>query len=949
MYELILLGLVALIAGICMVVSLVRGFSKSLVRLGTAVLSAVGAVVTCLVMKDQLPTSEALIELIQNNNLVEAVRTSFGADAASAAETLVEFSGISPTLIELLIQLVAALALPILCVVLFFLYFAITGIVYLILKKVLSIPLSNLNRAVPMSRLFATVVGLLEGVAILMVVMLPISGYIAIAQPTVEGLESQGILDPEKPAVQVVDAAVSEINDSAALTVYRTIGGKAMTNSVMQMRVAGMDVNLEEELDPILGMVVRVKSLGENELAQYGQREADLIRAIGESFADSKLMAPIAGDVIYAASEAWLKGETFLGAEKPNLGESAELFDPFLNTLLEILHDDAKASELLCEDVNTTAELVACLAQSGVLANMNDTQTMLSSLSSEGVVENMIHTLGVNERMKRLIPEVTNMGMRAIGQVLNLPKNVDTVYDNFMGNVAGALNDVRGLSEEEKISVLSERLNTAFDTAGVPIDDEIIDFYSTSMIHDLITNNPDGEVTAEDVKAFFLMYAENASDQGASMAAGYPSFDMLANEDDPFAGTVYGRMTEEERKNTATAMLAKICNRLSELDADAEDFSEQAKAIVTEGFSEVLGEDNAAMEVLKNTEITKPVSGETIQNTASFQSVESMKETTVVITVEDLLVDTKAAAEGINSDTLESEVGAISAVFGSAGSLLDTLGGENKGEVDIATIAGSLGGVLDALKESGSVGEEKTANLFTAVLQSETVREKAGLDMTTATEMAKEATAGDADYTKTMSVVSGSLGVAEKLSKDTEVSDEEIMDMIRNLTPQTSAMLRIYMNGDRMVRFGVPAKNADVSAELMSSIFTYMARDDIQDYDAEARGLNQVLQIALSARDSSKSKVFSTSAGANDGRLPTASSTVDSMLGSEAVVYALIDVLTDGSSVTNFDPFGYGEKFAKDPQGVEDLRNALTQYRASHPEVSSLAVEALAAAFGVTL
>jgi hypothetical protein len=157
------------------------------------------------------------------------------------------------------------------------------------------------------------------------------------------------------------------------------------------------------------------------------------------------------------------------------------------------------------------------------------------------------------------------------------------------------------------------------------------------------------------------------------------------------------------------------------------------------------------------------------------------------------------------------------------------------------------------------------------------------------------------------------------------------------------------MNGDRMVRFGVPANNADVSAELMSSIFTYMARDDIQNYDAEARGLNRVLQIALSARDSSKSKVFSTSAGANDGRLPTASSTVDSMLSSEAVVYALIDVLTDGSSVTNFDPFGYGEKFANDPQGVEDLRNALTQYRASHPEVSSLAVEALAAAFGVTL
>ncbi len=950
MYGMILLGLVVLVAVISVVVSLFRGFAKSVVRFLTVLLAAVASVVTCLVIKAHLPNPEEFIRKAEEIDLVGKVRQLLGDGGASAVESLLDFAGISPTLIELVTQLLGALLLPLLCLTLFFLFAGVTWVIYLILKLVLRLPLKGLDRIVPLSRLWGAVLGAAQALVIIAVILLPVSGYLSVGGTVVDDLVKQGVLKADQAAVQTVQTVVDELDQSPVLTVYRKVGGDLLTDSMMKMEVAGAEVQVEEELDPVLAMVLRISELGENELANYGEKEAEIIRAIGESFDDSKLMAPIVGDILYAATDAWMKGETFLGAEKPSMGESSELFDPFADTLFEILHEDAKTADLLREDVKTVAEIVATLAQHGVLANMNNTETLLTTLSGEGVVESLINTLGENQSMKRLIPEVTNLGVRAIGQVLNLPVDADAVYGDFMDDVAGALNEISTLSGEEQVSALSARLETAFDEAGVPIDDEILDFYSASMVHDLVENNPNGEVTSADVQAFFLLYSENVVDDDAEMAADFPRLEMLGNTDaeDPFAGTVYANMTEEERKNTATAMLAAICTQLAGLDAEDENFDEQAKSIVVDGFVRVLGEDHAALETLKNTEVTKPVSGEAIQNTAGLKSPDSMKDTTAVVTLADLLLDAKAAAESINAETINLEAEAISAIFNSAGDLLSTMTDEN-GQLDVATLAGSLGTILDSLSQTGTFGEIKTADLFTAMMQSETVRETAGLDVKTATEMANKATEGGGSYTQTMDAVAESVNVVDQLTKNGEVSNDELVELIRNLTPQTSGMIQVYISADRMVQFGVPVQYSGTSAELVSSMFSYMSREDLKDYDAEAKGLNHVLQVAMSAKTSDNKKLFSSAAGAGDGRLPTAAETVENLLGSEAVVFALEDVMTDGVRVTSFDPFGLGQRFTEDQAGYQDCYNAIMQYRASHPEISNLVYEALAAMFGVKL
>jgi hypothetical protein len=271
-------------------------------------------------------------------------------------------------------------------------------------------------------------------------------------------------------------------------------------------------VNLEEELDPIMGLLNVMTELGEADMQNLTEDEAELIRTLGETFSRSKLLAPIVGDVLFAATDAWQNGEEFMGSEKPSMGEGegADLLAPFMDTLLDILHDDAKNSELLRADIATLADVISILVRKDVMNKLESAEDMSALVGSDGFVTEMVKTLEANESMKRLIPEITKIGMSAIGQLVTVPEGELENYDEFMDDVAGALNDISSMSKEEQVEKLTDSLNEALGEIDVEIDETILDLYSTTLIEEIVEKN-DGELTAEDVKAYFEEYANKMS------------------------------------------------------------------------------------------------------------------------------------------------------------------------------------------------------------------------------------------------------------------------------------------------------------------------------------------------------------------------------------------------------------------------------------------------------
>ena len=924
----ILLLVAFVIVAACAGISALRGFSKSALRTAAVLVSALAAIITCLILKAEL--SELVLNLVQENS-------------DQVSDALKELNGVSPLLVELIPQLIGALIAPIVCLVFFFLYWTVFSIACLVLSLVFKKLMHKWNKKIPLSRLWAAGIGFVEGLVIVGMLFIPISGYLSLVRPAMDGLVEQNLLETDETTEQI-QTVIRDIDDAPVLVIHRTLGGELVSDGLMKVEVGGNKVNLRKEVKPVMGLVVTVSELGGTELSEYGIREADLIRSLGTSFKESKLLAPIVGDVLFAATDAWLNGETFLDMEKPSMGEDDQLFGPFLDRLFLVLHDDAKDAELLQADIQTLADVIAIFVQNDVIANLDNEEKLVETLGGDGVVKTMIETLGKNESMKVLIPEVTNLGVRAIGQVLNIPANADEVYGEFMDEVAAAINSTASMTEEQRVETLTQQLTTAFDEAGVAIDPEILDFYSASMLRDLVDNN-DKAVTAEDVKAFFNIYAENSADNGPSAAAGRPAMDMLSNAD-ALKGTVYEGMTQAQLKNTATAVLAGFCVDLSRMNANDADFSEKAGQMIRASFGDVLGA--SSLTILQSKELTKPVSMDSIRNTVGMQSPETMRMVSTVVTLDILLIDADAAADRLNAEGIQAEAVAIEAIFNTAGTLLSKM--NQGGSLDLMDMAASVGSILDTLKATGSFGADKTASLFTSIMQSETVRDAAGLDMNTATIMAQKGSAGNGSYTQTMTTVADSVSLADKLNKDEEISDAELEEMIRNLTPQTAGMLEIYMTAARMEQFGVPAKYSAIASAMTQSGFSYMGREDLADYNKEAQGLNQALDMFMAAKkNNGKKNLFSSASGVNDGILPTSNEFVERLMGSDAICYAMTNVLTDGSKVTTYNPFGFAENLENKPAEQEALRAAILNHKRNHPEKSALAYEALAGMFNISL
>ena len=951
MYSWILLGVVALIILICAGFAAIFGLAKAKARVIITAVCAAASLFACWMAKVVLPSPDVIMSFVKSN--MSWIRANFGEDVVVIVKQAFEYASLSPTLAELLVQLVTALVLPLLFVLLFLVLFAVTWLVFLIVFGI--VRAARRRRAARrmddddeeprksgIPRLLATGLGAMQGVLLVMIIFIPFTCYLSIAQPMLHELNEQGLLPSNQPVVEQVQLAVDEMSASPVLKVYNTIGGKAVSDSIMTMKVAGTNVKVSEELDSIITLADQVIELSKTELADYGEEQALIISSIGDSFADSKLLTPIVGDIIYAATDAWLNGKSFVGIEKPSLGENGELLEPMVVALLEILHDDAKDALLLQADVKTTAELVSVMARNGVFANLSDTNALLTSLSGNAITE-MVTTLGKNQSMKRLVPEIMNLGVRAVGQVLNIPADTATVYDNFMNTVADELNALRDLPEQDRIPALSAELKSAFDTAGLDVDDQVLDFYATAMLHDLVDGNPSA-VTAADVQAFFVLYAQGAVQTTSSLST-KPTFDMLSSTDDPLDGTVYERMTEQERQNSGAVAVATLCVKLSVLDENDADIAEQAAVLVTATFTDLLGDNQAALEIVISVQITAPVSAKTNECVSSMQSTEEMKKTSTVVTMEDLLIDTKEAAENITDETIVLDAQAISAIFDTATSLMEVLDG---GEMNLSDLASSVGTILDSLAETETFGKEKTASLFTSVLQSDTVREKANLDMKTATQLAQKATEGDnVNYTETMNTVAGAANIMETLAKDGTISQEELVDVIRNLNAQTAGMIEVYVTPERLVENNIPEKYSAISSELIKSLFGYIADSDKANSEAEAKALNQILNIALAAKESDDTKLFSSAPGAEDGKLPTATETVNTLLDSMAVRHALVDVLTDGNQVTVVDPYGLSGKIKEESSDYTEAVNAIYDYRDAHPEIDDLVFEALAALLGV--
>lgn len=942
--NLVLTAIFLLLIGLSVLHGIFRGVGKARIRgIGMLLAAVVAVLLTALTKKFWV-----------SEQLLDGVLAEMGNEAL-----FVEMMENSPTLGSMLFECMASLIAPLLCLIYFVIAAIFFWIVYLVLSMTLGDYLQKHDEKCKFAKIRAGIWGGVWGAVIAVMIMIPISGYMELAAPVSSGILKSEILTQEREQVlqDVLDEYIAPI-DGGSAKVFRVFGGGYLVDSLTDFELNGQNIDFSEEIDSVSSLACGIIQLTNGAVVEYGAKEAIAVDSVADAFEDSVLLPQIAGELIFGVTDSWLSDRTFLGIAPPSAGNMANLFDPFLNASYEILRRDAHDPNALQADIRTVANMMNIFVDHRVFETLSNRDRLMTVLSTDGITGKLILELGENDSMKALIPEVTNFGVRALALTLQIPNNSDEVYAAFFASVANAVKYIKILPEEQRAESLASRLQTCFDEAGIPVDEELLICCSLSMIKDMIDTEQATHITSDDAKAFFELCAKGAEKDPSQAVSELAETVALSDETeettpktaDPYVNTVYEGMTERELQKTGAYVLAKTYRELLCVNVDSA--REEAKNIVKENYATLWEDDSNMLGVLDDFLLTAPLSEDAYEAMLALKSPESFITTRVLL--HDLIIDAKEAESRLDAEGVSAEAEMISQIFVAANQVYRKV--EYGNNIGLPQISAPLGEIMDAVKLSVCYGEEKTAGLFFAIMQSERVRTSANLDVKTATLMAQKATEGDSQsYQKTIIAISKAVTILNDYNYgDREVSDAQWMDLMKDINHQNAAVIEIYVTPDRVESYGMGEKYSQISSEIVGNTLHSLANKMPSDaqYSAEATALNSLMNLAFAAKENAGAKYLFAKEGHPSVFSTSSEETVRIFMASESVMAALKTSLlnADGTiSADRFDVYDLGKKQPSDSNDHEDLLNVIkSYYEQNQNEETKQNLSALAALFGVS-
>ena len=481
-----------LLLGIMIAWGFVIGTRNVVIRIIGVGVSLIAAIITVITLKSAgFSTVSPILDTLLSG-------TEYG-------DLILDFLHSAETLGDSMVSIATAFAAPIVFAVSFVFFAIITMVIGWIISLIVALVSSNKDRK-KRSALIIVPCVIAQALITLFVLLTPVAAYGDIANKITERVDVEN-----DETATVIFQTIDEFEFTPVIAVYRIAGGEAVCKGLTSFKIGGEKSDLLNESDAIGRIIGNAMYLTEHKISEYGEDEASAIRDLSDGISDSIVLPAIAGEVVYSATDAWLEDESFLGAPSPDLDEiGAGIFAETFTHLLQIFHNDARDHDAFCADLNTIANTVVILAEDGVFRSMGEEgNALIDKLSEGGTVSKLVAEFDSNPGFKILIGDITNIGMRAIGTVLNVPENAEEIYSDFTGSIANELNTLNnsGMSDDEKCAELADIIRETFAEADIEyeLDSEVVKLYAEKIVADFGSY---GEITEEDIAEYFRAYSE---------------------------------------------------------------------------------------------------------------------------------------------------------------------------------------------------------------------------------------------------------------------------------------------------------------------------------------------------------------------------------------------------------------------------------------------------------
>lgn len=350
------------------------------------------------------------------------------------------------------------------------------------------------------------------------VTLIPLCGLIMMGSHVIGTVEEtpslQNMLISSDDMSFPIDAIESNANDleksPCVVTVHFTLGKPIFylltTDTLDKTATHGETVNLNMERE----LCRLIRTAGEavdaaNTFASEKFSEADKAQLFeaADALFESKWVGYVTTDALVALSTSWKDGDTFMGFQRPTM---AEVIDPTFVCVLDVL--SIETPKTLSEDIHIILDVLGDLRIKGFLDS--DTiyyEDLIRALGQDGFLSALLAKLDQNERMHLLVDELKTMNVRLVGSMLGIDQLQTGQYDALLGDVAGSLNDVLQMPDEERNEVIKQTINQNFDTHGFHVPEDVALEVSDKIITEL---GADGEITKEELTEFLSNYASKS-------------------------------------------------------------------------------------------------------------------------------------------------------------------------------------------------------------------------------------------------------------------------------------------------------------------------------------------------------------------------------------------------------------------------------------------------------
>lgn len=503
-------GILALI-GVCAALGIyygaIRGFSKSVIRFFTVGASAVCALltvtaVTNIIVKAAVGTEGDIATVY---DLINKYFPGYLDAVPKVFEPILKEVG-TETATVFMMMLVSVLISPIIFIVLFYIYRLLTLFIYELLAALTGA--ISYGKSI-VSTLLGAAVGLVQGLLIAAVIIIPVSGLCDVAVSAREPLlESKD--EPNEYIVTAYDV-IDDVSDNPIFELIDKFGANAVYDSMISVKINDTEYNMGDECVGAFKIIADLLPVispeydWQHPTEEHKQALANAVSDIG----DDQLIAALLSDIMRGMAECVRGNVIDVGVDS----KSKKLLDDVMYMFVTSDKYTIEGDLQLLIDVY----LIMCddnLIEAFVSGDPEEIRHVLTEKDADGQtpIEHILARLNSYDRAAHIVTSFTKLSISTIMGSAGFDESTEELYENVKDDITTVLNHNKSdfETEEEYKQAVYDDLDKALTENNIEIEDQV----KQSMVDYIAEHYGDheGEITEKEINDALLSYYQSYAD-----------------------------------------------------------------------------------------------------------------------------------------------------------------------------------------------------------------------------------------------------------------------------------------------------------------------------------------------------------------------------------------------------------------------------------------------------